>query len=285
MIQNIFSIKNSGRHKILTILGIKFKFKLKNNDKLILKELINLKSELKEHISNEIFIANFIQDMHKKTFTQFKNCNENKEIVIVATGPTMKDYIPIENAIHIGVNKAFKNDKIKFDYLFTIDNLVNKHYIEDFLNYPAKKFLGTNSAKNGRHSYVKTSTIPLKYNKYPDVYNYVSDYPRNLCYPEITNFGLMDFNSVVFNAIHFAVYTHPKKIYLVGCDCSNTGYFDNSKQNSKLPEDKLLKGWKIFKEFQKLYYPDIEIISINPVGLKSMFEDIYTEEKFSLEVK
>ena len=29
--------------------------------------------------------------------------------------------------------------------------------------------------------------------------------------------------------------------------------------------------------YVKNHYPDIEIISINPVGLKGMFKDVYTE--------
>ena len=38
------------------------------------------------------------------------------------------------------------------------------------------------------------------------------------------------------------------------------------------------------KTFADQYYPDTEIISINPVGLKGLFKDIYTEEyKNSLE--
>jgi len=31
------------------------------------------------------------------------------------------------------------------------------------------------------------------------------------------------------------------------------------------------------KKFAALHYPDTEIISVNPVGLKGMFHDMYTE--------
>ena len=36
-------------------------------------------------------------------------------------------------------------------------------------------------------------------------------------------------------------------------------------------------AWKELKEFTNAFYPDIEIISINPVGLKGIFIDQYQE--------
>ena len=38
-----------------------------------------------------------------------------------------------------------------------------------------------------------------------------------------------------------------------------------------------LYDWKKMKEFAELYYPDTEIISVNPVGLKGLFKDEFTE--------
>ena len=34
-------------------------------------------------------------------------------------------------------------------------------------------------------------------------------------------------------------------------------------------------GYARVKEFADHYYPDIEIISINPIGLQGLFKDIY----------
>lgn len=90
-------------------------------------------------------------------------------------------------------------------------------------------------------------------------------------------YPLMGFYSVAFQALNFAAYTYPKKLYLVGCDCSNSGYFDGSKQlfaNVNL----WIKGYQKFKLFMEHFYPDTEIISINPIGLKGIFKDVYTED-------
>ena len=31
------------------------------------------------------------------------------------------------------------------------------------------------------------------------------------------------------------------------------------------------------KKFAEVYYPETEIISVNPIGLKGLFRDVYTE--------
>lgn len=36
-------------------------------------------------------------------------------------------------------------------------------------------------------------------------------------------------------------------------------------------------GYARMKMFAKQYYPDTEIFSVNPVGLKGLFKDMYTE--------
>ena len=38
-----------------------------------------------------------------------------------------------------------------------------------------------------------------------------------------------------------------------------------------------VKGYQEIKKFAEQLYPDTEIISINPVGLKGVFHNMYTE--------
>lgn len=79
------------------------------------------------------------------------------------------------------------------------------------------------------------------------------------------------FGSIVFPAIQFALWTNPKRIFLVGCDCSNAGHFDKTGGNNLEP---LVDAYKIIKYFASVYYPDTEIISVNPVGLRGLFQDL-----------
>jgi hypothetical protein len=80
--------------------------------------------------------------------------------------------------------------------------------------------------------------------------------------------------------LQFIFWTNPKRIYLVGCDCNQKGHFND--QNEKGKEIiwsegliEMIESYKNIKEFRNLFYPETEIISINPVGLKGMFNDAY----------
>lgn len=46
-----------------------------------------------------------------------------------------------------------------------------------------------------------------------------------------------------------------------------------------LPTDELRQEWKCLAEFAKRCYRDIEIISINPVGLRGLFKDLDTNKE------
>lgn len=63
-------------------------------------------------------LANEIRDLHTATFSEFKNCNRGRDVVIVACGPTMNYYTQIPGAKHIGVNTAYRREDIVLDYLF-----------------------------------------------------------------------------------------------------------------------------------------------------------------------
>ncbi len=90
-------------------------------------------------------------------------------------------------------------------------------------------------------------------------------------------------SSVAHCAFEFALWTQPKEIYLVGFDCARTGHFncDDSErlrqQDFQKNFDRIFYGWNYYKKFAKTYYPETEIISVNPVRLKGLFDkDIYT---------
>lgn len=272
LLQEIFSIKNKDNHKIVKILG--FKLKLKNQSKYIEQQFL----ELKKYISNEAFAANFVKDLHNKTFLRFKNCNIGKDVMLVACGPTMA-YLspppPTSKPVMIGVNRAYRNSELKLDYVFVQDKQVGLDNLDGIVKYPAEIFMGLYYLKP--YAWMDKCIIPEKYRNYPNIHYYVSDYSRNLAYPDLEYFGLFDLGSIVFPAMQFALYTGTKRIFIVGCDCSNAGYFDGTSQNISYSLAPLANKWKKFKEYQELYYPDTEIISVNPVGLKGLFKDVYTK--------
>lgn len=253
-------------------LGIRISKSL--NKDILLEEIKKIKILVDVKISKLEKKIN-CQNLHAKTFTKYKNIFQKKELVIVGAGPSLSNYIPLNNKIHIGVNRVYQYDKINFDFLFLQDFNASKNYIDDFLKYKCPKFLGVLEDVN--------ISIPEYYYNQPKVEKYFTQYPFSGFSTDISNNPLGDYASVIFPALNFAVYTHPKKIYLVGCDCNLNGYWNG--QPMKIQKDILAnclehnkRGWSDFKKFINYHYPDIEIISINPVGLKGLFKDIYTQE-------
>ena len=224
--------------------------------------------------TEEIFIqtrlANTVQKTHTEVFSEYKNINYAKEVVLIAPGPTLNYYKPLSNVVNVGVNRAFTREDILFDYLFAIDRGAIKPYFDDlkiYRNDSCKKFLGIGP-------YLRNRIVQN------DIYEagakcFYTTTSFNNVTADITCCELPDLGSVIFSAFMFALWTNPKKIYLVGCDCSG-GYFDDLK--FKISRGKLIKSWKKVGRFAKLNYPDTEIISVNPIGLKGLFKDVYTKD-------
>ena len=173
-------------------------------------------------------------------------------------------YSQIAGIPHIGVNTAFKREGINLDYYFL------GHYIPDLC------------ADLKQHDFIKFITY---YDEFPEYIieenqarRYFINYPSKEIHADIEYYPLMGSGSIIFSAIQFAMYTRPQKIFLVGCDCAANGHFGTVEDRHYLESavDIWMDGYKRLKRFSAQYYPDTEIISINPVGLKGMFRDVYT---------
>lgn len=257
--------------KTTYILGIPlYKKKIKTNEQkkidLIYQELIKLDNKM-----NNLKVIIEATTKHQY-LAKYKNIYKDKEIVIVATGPSAQYYIPKPNCIHIGINGATRLNKIKLDYLFVQDYALENKMNEDADAYNCIKFYGHHADVRAKKLYPKVKRLPMssRLNTSANTYLLEEISYNNFAY-DIANEPFGDFQSTVFSALQFALYTHPKKIYLVGCDCSQ-GYF----YKSPVPfshSDNVKKGWMLFKKFKDEIYPDVEIISINPVGLKGLFAE------------
>ena len=213
-----------------------------------------------------------VHETHKASFAEFRDCNTGKDVVIVATGPSMRYYKQLPNAPHIGVNAAFKNENIKLDYYFTTDYESHNEWFAELKNYDFIKFFGQYSAGSYRDRFQVSEQL-VKENHARRFFQGAPNEDINI---NIEFYPLMGFYSIAFQAIHFATYTNPKRIFLVGCDCDSSGYFDGNKQLfANLP--KWVKGYEKLKIFIEHFYPEMEVVSINPVGLKGLFKDVYTE--------
>ena len=223
--------------------------------------------------------------LHQEVFPKYRNIHAGEEIVIVGAGPTLDEYTPIPNTIHIGVNKTFLCEKLKLDYLFIQDRF------EDIQDAADEYRLGECKKFYGYHPHPLVRSVPAASEKQAHAERYfVEDLPANdpspfPFPPDISRAPLGTFSSVIFPALQFALWTHPKRIYLVGCDCSSLGHCSGitskTSAGTKFPlaTERLLYGWQKMKDFVEKFYPDVEIVSVNPVGLKGMFIDMEQKDK------
>ena len=223
-----------------------------------------------------------VSQVHQKTFAEYKNINNGKDIVIIGTGPSLNKYKYLDDVVNIGLNSAISNKSLNLDYLFVqdynglkkcISDIEQTEQITKFYGCIPRQFYGL------KESHLNNAIIPesiinkhsakkyFVYCKYP--------YLPITFNPNIDYTWLADGGSVAFSAIQFALYTNPRRIYLVGCDCSN-GYYNTNNKKIKI-DKKYINSWKELKKFADIYYPDIEIISVNPVGLRGIFKDFDQE--------
>lgn len=229
-----------------------------------------------------------IKITHQKTFAPYENIHAGKDVVLVASGPSLNQFIPLPDAIYVGVNRSFLFEKINLDYLFMQDYIAVKDYIhriEHYKNKNLKKFYGIMDVN--RPEIDEKWIIPSLFTKRHNASRY---YTKSVWFPEtyepelltddISNDKLICYGSIVFPALQFILYTRPRRLYLVGCDCEDNGQFNNPDDKSPDPEFTSVKyGWQMFKKFAEERYPHLEIVSVNPVGLKGLFTDMFQDKE------
>ncbi|MDR1451898.1 MAG: hypothetical protein LBI57_06170, partial [Helicobacteraceae bacterium] len=234
----------------------------------------------------EIGRALRIANLHSKVFPKFKNMYYGRKIAVVGSGPSLNKYIPMKDVVHIGVNNAFKSH-VELDFLFMADYARVKNFIAEASSYlPERcvKFYGLYDEDYNYNLYEHKLHIPealaCQANALRYYLNRVDLYPNEKFTGNIETKPLPVFGSVTFNAISFALYTNPKALYLVGLDTDSRGYYDGSKQDIILTTmndaiKNLRDGYRKLKDYALIHYPKTDIISINPVGLKGLFRDMY----------
>ena len=82
IIQKLFSVRNELNYKIISILGLKIKIHDSRLDSRVLS--------LNEIISHSISVSS----LHREVFSKYKNINYGKDVVLIATGPSLDNFEP-----------------------------------------------------------------------------------------------------------------------------------------------------------------------------------------------
>lgn len=242
--------------------------------RLMIEQIDQLKREL-ERIK-QITIPALVN--HPGVFEKYKGIYAGKDVAIIGTGPSLDLYTPIPGVIHIGANRTYQHKSIELDYLFIQDGGTpqNPHIVElpELIEYrkgKCVKFFGYNLHLPINEEFADACGAERYYLEPSRPENPFAFVPVDLAHqPFSCSF------SVILVAFQFALWCRPKRIYIVGCDTSNNGYFKDSygkKEKQHLDVSELCEAWAEMARFAKAHYPDIEIISINPVGLKGLFTD------------
>ena len=246
-------------HNIYDVFGIKFKFKRKLDRNVSLYDLrsYSLASKINPNLE------------------KYRGIYTNKSVVIIGGGGSIKYYEYLKDLIHVGINRAYKLENIDFKYLFAQDDFEGKEDKEGFINYKPDtciKFLGLHTLN--RIHRIRPETIARIKNK--ELYVLNNRRPQKTFYPiDITVEPFVFYAGTVFAVLQFLLLTNAKNIYLVGFDCDVSHSFKKDKTKHDLRSQ--FKYWCQFAEYKKLYWEDTNIISINPVNLKGLFKDVYTQ--------
>jgi hypothetical protein len=238
-------------------------------------------------------LLNNSYNLNSKTFLPYKNIyNGKNEIVICAPGPSLEKYIPIENAIHIGLNRAFLFDRVSFDFIFAQDFDGIKMVQEELINYKKDSCTIFFSKTDGDKAIPESLSLKCNALRFStDSFIYDSGYDSNFIL-DIDSRPIGSMPNVGLSVLQLALFMNPSKIYLVGYDMTGTHFNKGNQNDRELAEEKeemfkywqsdrskLLIKWNQFIKFKDKHYPEIEIISINPIGLKGLFKDIYQVKK------
>ena len=229
-----------------------------------------------------------IRALHEKTFAGYQGKYDGQDLYLIGTGPSVKYFKSISSqndGIYIGLNKAFNLPDITLDYIFMQDYIATKQYMEDSLEYKNKDLVRF-------YAYiwpeiVENITIPrsvVQHHNAKAFYSSCTMMSNNLLQNkdifalDLESEVLCASGGIAFPAMQFALYTQPKRLFIVGCDCGG-GYADSSLSTNDVIDkshQEMVYNWKLLKQFADKYYPNTQIVCINPVGLKGLFDEVYT---------
>lgn len=221
-----------------------------------------------------------------KYFIKYKGCNRGKDIFCIAGGPTVKyfNHKAYPKALKCGVNGIIALVD-NLDYLFVEDTFVRDRNvdkeIDEYKGNNCQKFYGLLPHRRVRElnkvEHFTDRIAPMRICSAGANVFLIADIVREKWATDLEVEPFGDFQGAVLSALQFLLYTHPRRIFLVGNDCSDGEIaYHSDRAPANINHSGKIRCYRSLKKFVTSTYPDIQIVSINPVGLKGMFRDVYT---------
>ena len=215
-----------------------------------------------------------VSDHHVKIFPAFKDTNLGGTVKIYGNGLILSDAINVAEGKVIACNKNLNIFDKSPDYIFASEHISSNAYYENLITKKTADVFfdcaNINSLILAKRS--KQANQIDNINFYYGDWRFYDDIRDDIAVAPLAFFG-----DTVHSAIHFALYTNPSVIYLIGCDVYDEGIRKNNRQFSPTGYE-LLIGYKKLKLFKDKYYPNTKIICVNPQGITDIFENQCTKE-------
>lgn len=234
-------------------------------------------------LREQVVLRPEIAAVNSAAFDRYRDAHQGRDVVVVAAGPTLAHYEPIEGAIHIGVNSVIADTRIPLDFGFAQDfhkdgRTLQTASLFDTDRPDCRYFFGV-LAHRQRYQLMEAShslTARVGATRY-----FVDASPSSTIEYDIRFNPLADFFTVAFPALHFALFTNPRRIYLAGCDTTYFGYANGATQDwtsdaIRVHLTRRIDGYRRMRDFARRVYPETEIVSLNPVTLAGLFSDEFT---------
>lgn len=212
-------------------------------------------------------------ETHQATFQPLREKLRGKDVAVLATGPSLQLFTPWEPLVLAGVNHAIFYTAKPLEYVFVQDHVPAILAAYQYSETPCNLIY----ARHVTYPQFRIDEEEVGGSHAASYYSYSVQSPyRGQFTANVLDQGLYDFTSIIFSALQILLFCTPRNIYLVGCDCSDTHNFINKCRGGL--HSTLFAPWLALQRFAAEHYPSVRIHSINPIGLKGIFEDIYQNE-------
>ena len=218
-------------------------------------------------------------------FKAFENVYHGRACVIMATGPSLKQYRdPEPDIVKIGVNSAiFAGHDLDFLFIQDPGHPSNPYsYVAKQANYDCyrckvAKFYGVSLSPMLRDNTARAEAYGYEFTNAPlveiDGYRIEDPEVKPFFSSNLDEVPPAAAGSIVFPALQFALYAGFSRIYIAGVDIMDPRRFNESEPNGNNYARFHLPRWAQFAQWVSQAY-DVRIVSVNPVGLTGMFEDL-----------